>query len=279
MNELKNTLDLFIKEGKVNHSYMIETDSKNRKDIANLVIQEIIDKTNTKVSFEELKLNGDLIYIETDLQNIKKEEILDLKEKFNTSSIYSGIRVYVILEAEKLNASSANTLLKFLEEPNNDIYAVLLTNNFNKIITTIKSRCICIKLLTNNIELFEKDKEYLDFIFSFINIFEKHKEKSLAYLTELFPKEYIDRTKLKEIYTDLFVIYDEALHNKYNIKNDLFNEYIDIVDEIANNNQIKDLNRKMIIIDNNKNKLNYNTNLKLSLYNFILEMSGVDLND
>ncbi len=279
MNELKNTLDLFIKEGKVNHSYMIETDSKNRKDIANLVIQEIIDKTNTKVSFEELKLNGDLIYIETDLQNIKKEEILDLKEKFNTSSIYSGIRVYVILEAEKLNASSANTLLKFLEEPNNDIYAVLLTNNFNKIITTIKSRCICIKLLTNNIELFEKDKEYLDFIFSFINIFEKHKEKSLAYLTELFPKEYIDRTKLKEIYTDLFVIYDEALHNKYNIKNDLFNEYIDIVDEIANNNQINDLNRKMIIIDNNKNKLNYNTNLKLSLYNFILEMSGVDLND
>ena len=105
MNEFKNTLDLYIKEGKVNHSYMIETDSKNRKDVANLVIQEIIDKTNKNVSVDELQLNGDLIYIETDLQTIKKEEIIELKERLNTSSIYSGIRVYVILESEKLNSS------------------------------------------------------------------------------------------------------------------------------------------------------------------------------
>ena len=55
--------------------------------------------------------------IKTEAQSIKKEEILQLKEKFKTKSVYNSKRIYIIEEAEKLNSSSANTLLKFLEEP------------------------------------------------------------------------------------------------------------------------------------------------------------------
>ena len=36
---------------------------------------------------------------------------------------------YIIKNAERLNPSSANTILKFLEEPEDNIIAILLTNN------------------------------------------------------------------------------------------------------------------------------------------------------
>ena len=152
MNE-KVILDKYIKVGKVNHSYLIETNYKDRKELANIVIDQIIEKTESKTDLKKMLLDGDLLYVETELQNIKKEEILELKEKLNTSSIYNGIRIYIILEAEKLNASSSNTLLKFLEEPSDNIYAVLITSNNNKILETIRSRCISIKINNNIIDI------------------------------------------------------------------------------------------------------------------------------
>ena len=278
MNEIE-ILDKYIKNGKVNHSYLIETNYKDRKEIANKVVDQIIEKTNSNTNLQKLLLDGDLLYIETQLQNIKKEEILDLKEKFNTSSIYNGIRIYVILEAEKLNSSSSNTLLKFLEEPNDDIYAILITSSKNKLLETIRSRCISIKINKNIIDLFEKEEDYIEFIFKFIELLENKKEKSIAHISSIIPKEYIERDKIKEIFLDFYTIYDEVLHRKYDINNENFDKYQSVIERISKTNDINELNRKMLTIDNNKNKINYNTNLKLSLYNFIIEMSGVDLND
>ncbi len=278
MNE-KEILDKYIKNGKVNHSYLIETNYKDRKEISNIVIDQIIEKTNSKTDSKKMLLDGDLLYVDTELQNIKKEEILDLKEKLNTASIYNGIRIYVIMEAEKLNASSSNTLLKFLEEPSDNIYAILITSNKNKVLETIRSRCISIIINNNIIDLFEKEEEYIDFIFKFVDLIENKKEKSIAYISNIMPKEYIERDKIREILLDLYTVYDEVLHRKYDINNDLFNKYQSVIENISKINTINELNRKMLSIDNNKNKMNYNTNLKLSLYNFIIEMSGVDLND
>ena len=44
---------------------------------------------------------------------IKKEQIVDLKNKFKYKPIYSKNNIYIIKNAEKLNTSSANTMLKF----------------------------------------------------------------------------------------------------------------------------------------------------------------------
>ena len=43
----------------------------------------------------------------------------------------------------------------------------------------------------------------------------------------------------------------------------MFNNYQSIIDNVSKINTINELNRKMLSIDSNKNKLNYNTNLKL----------------
>ena len=49
-----------------------------------------------------------------------------------------------------MNSFSANTILKFLEEPNENIIAFLLTNNRYHVIDTIVSRCQILSLKESN---------------------------------------------------------------------------------------------------------------------------------
>ncbi len=55
---------------------------------------------------------------------------------------YEGnAKVFVIHDAEKMLESSANALLKTLEEPNFDSYIILLSSKPSELLPTIKSRC------------------------------------------------------------------------------------------------------------------------------------------
>ena len=87
----------------------------------------IIDNYKTELtesgqtsSYPEIKI------IEPDGMWIKKEQLMELQEEFNKTAIEGSKRIYTILECEKLNKQAANSILKFLEEPNDDIIALLV---------------------------------------------------------------------------------------------------------------------------------------------------------
>ena len=68
----------------------------------------------------------------------------------NKSSFNSKPRFVLIDNIELLNINSVNALLKILEEPNDNIYFILINNN-KKILPTLKSRCLNYKIhLTSN---------------------------------------------------------------------------------------------------------------------------------
>ena len=103
-------------------------------------------KSNTsRLIFNDEFLNLYTIY-HKDSNVIKKEDIESLKEELSRTSLIKGPRVYIINDADTLNLSSANSLLKFIEEPRDDIYAILCTTNAKKIIPTIISRCQILRL-------------------------------------------------------------------------------------------------------------------------------------
>jgi DNA polymerase-3 subunit delta' len=83
---------------------------------------------------------------------IVKEQIENLKEELSKTSLKDGPRIYIINDAENMNSTCANKLLKFIEEPYDDIYAILLTTNKDAILQTIRSRCQMINLLPMNKE-------------------------------------------------------------------------------------------------------------------------------
>ncbi len=85
--------------------------------------------------------NPDVITIYPDGKEIKKDQIMDIIDKFAIKPLINPYSVYTIVYADKMNDASANKLLKFLEEPVGAIVGFFITNNVQAIIPTIKSRC------------------------------------------------------------------------------------------------------------------------------------------
>lgn len=71
---------------------------------------------------------------------ISVEQIRELKERLQMSSIAGGAKVVIISEADRLHMSAANALLKTLEEPKGDTYIFLLAESTKGIPQTILSR-------------------------------------------------------------------------------------------------------------------------------------------
>ncbi|WP_088008398.1 DNA polymerase III subunit delta' [Indiicoccus explosivorum] len=79
--------------------------------------------------------------LEPDGQFIKIDQIRELISRMNKTGFSEGRKVYLIRQADRMNASSSNGLLKFLEEPETDVTAILLTDRLHAVMDTIQSRC------------------------------------------------------------------------------------------------------------------------------------------
>ncbi|WP_147535856.1 DNA polymerase III subunit delta' [Bacillus marasmi] len=83
----------------------------------------------------------DFHIIEPDGLSIKKQQILALQEEFSKTGVESKQKIYMIVHADKITVNAANSLLKFLEEPHQQTYAILITEQIQRILPTILSRC------------------------------------------------------------------------------------------------------------------------------------------
>jgi DNA polymerase-3 subunit delta' len=69
------------------------------------------------------------------------DEALEIVKKLQLKSYEGGFKVMIIWMAEKMNTAAANKLLKLIEEPPEKTIFLLITENEDQIINTIKSRC------------------------------------------------------------------------------------------------------------------------------------------
>lgn len=93
---------------------------------------------------------SDLHHVKPDGQTIKAEQIRALTRVFSESGFESAKQVVIISQAEKMNATAANSLLKSIEEPESDVTVFLLTENDNLILPTIKSRAQVVSFMRNS---------------------------------------------------------------------------------------------------------------------------------
>ena len=93
--------------------------------------------------------NFNLIDVNTDKKKIDIDQIRNLINNLNKSSLNSKPRFVLIDNIEYLNLNSINALLKTLEEPNENTYFILINNNKN-ITPTILSRCLNFKITLSN---------------------------------------------------------------------------------------------------------------------------------
>ena len=227
-----------IKNKKISHAYLIETNDYEEADC--LVIEFI--KTLFHASIQDTPIfenvcnlidnnsYSDFITIDPDGAWIKKEQILDVKEKFKMTSFQENPRIYLINSADKLNKYAANSLLKFLEEPEGNIIAVLVTSNRYKVLETIRSRCQIYSLLSK-----KKNKEFADvtLLENVIETLENKKEMAVAFLPTVLENDYRNKEFWNNLFYDMIEVYENALRKKENID---YVDYGQVLDVVINNN-------------------------------------------
>ncbi|CDF11773.1 dNA polymerase III delta prime subunit [Mycoplasma sp. CAG:776] len=268
------------REGKLAHAYLIETNNPQRllEDL-----KKLIQAINCPAEFSEkcqacnlcnliAKDNlPSLITIEPDGTSIKKAQIEALKLSFETKPIYSKYNVYIIKNAEKLNSSSANAMLKFVEEPTEGILGFFITNNKDVIIPTIKSRCQIIVVTYENNNLLEKLNITSDEL-------ESYKQLIKDYLKKIKTNEFINNkdfilSKYKER-SEIDIMFKIMFEVYYNIflksLNKPYNEELIEIDKIGY--QREEICFKLNIISKLIQELSYNVNMELLLDKFVIEM-------
>jgi DNA polymerase-3 subunit delta' len=81
------------------------------------------------------------IGLEDEASEIKIAQIREAIRMLDFRPLEGSSKVFIIDPANLLNASSANALLKGLEEPPENSYFILITNSLHALLPTVRSRC------------------------------------------------------------------------------------------------------------------------------------------
>ncbi|MEX0291614.1 MAG: ATP-binding protein [Flavobacteriaceae bacterium] len=82
-----------------------------------------------------------LIGIEKKQGQIGVDEALDIVKKLSLKSYEGGYKIMIIWMAEKMNISASNKLLKLIEEPPEKTVLLLVAEDEEQLLQTIRSRC------------------------------------------------------------------------------------------------------------------------------------------
>ena len=192
---------------------------------------------------------------------IKKEQLTFVKNKFKNKS-FNSHQVYVIFDADKLNSHASNTILKFLEEPNDGVIAFFVVKNRYMLLDTIISRCQ-ILTIDQNINFSSENSTLVHFF----KLFSSLKNAFLIY-----------DSIIKELFSDKKVTIEllDLLEKKYyDYINGCITDANNEIEEYFDNLNVKQALKIVDVINSEKSKLNYNVNFKIWLDNFIIKYMEV----
>lgn len=257
-------------ENKFSHIFLIETNDKTNalKDILTLIKYINCPKEYhlgcadcNLCHLIETNTLPTLSIVYPDGQAIKKSQMEELKLLFSHKPYMSKYNVYIINDAEKFNSSSANTMLKFIEEPENNTIGFLITNNKENIIHTIKSRCEIVKTIYNIQVEGQWSSSIIDLAIQYIYDIEIIKTKSIV-VNKKIMDEKLEKNQISEMFQVMLHLYLDLLNGKLEYENIIELKELPILNIIQRIQLIND------ILD----KLNYNVNINLLLDYFVLSL-------
>ena len=244
---------------------------------------------------DDIQNNLDLTIISPDEEKkqITIEKIRDLEKKMALYPHSAKYKITIIEQAEKMNKSAANALLKTLEEPSKTAILILLASDSKNILDTIKSRCQIIKFLPVRKSLLEKFLEN--------KISDKNEIEKIIEISGYRPGKIIefinDKNKIKEATDNLNRISnvmtrgeDEKLNEAEEISKKEIDEIVSILnlliiylrrflikeyennDCVNKNNLLKIKERIELVIKTKENLLTKNVNTKLAIENLFLSL-------
>ncbi len=255
--------------------------SINENNSYNIELNEINPNNN---SFKLIK-NGShpnfhLIDLIDDKKSIEISQIRNMINYTNKSSFNNRPKFILIDNVEDLNINSLNALLKIIEEPNKNVFFVLVHNDSKKILKTLKSRCLPFKINLTFDQSINIANQLLD-----KNIFELLNKDLINHYTK--PGDYVslinfskeNKIDLNEFNLKKFLLFliEENYYKKSNfVKFNIFNYielyFLKIFNQSNNKNKISSLYTKFI------HKINYANKFNLDYESLFMEFKSKILN-
>ena len=257
MNNLYDYFKNIIDDNKLVQSFLIgNVTYEEIKDELIRVINEFIFKKN--INPDE---NPDLYIVNNEKGTVLKEDVKDLISNISTTSQFNNVKVYIIDRCERLSDVAYNAILKTLEEPEEGIYAFLLTTNMDSVKPTIVSRCQKIYISSETSDIDFSDEE-ISIAESLIEHIEKDNIKTIGKYPNIYTN-IADREKLQIILKYMLKYYMDELKNVINGKK---------TNSLITNKNIELLSKKIMVINDNINNLNAYLNKNLSIDRLIIEI-------
>ena len=125
-------------------NYILSKDEEFKYDASKLII-----KKNNR-SFKLLQNNIHPNFYQIDLLKDKKNiDVAQIREMitYTNKSTFNNLERFILIDnIENLNKNSVNALLKIIEEPNSNLFFILINNSEKYILPTLRSRCLTFKI-------------------------------------------------------------------------------------------------------------------------------------
>lgn len=256
------------------HAYILNTNNlqetlKYAKIFAKAIIMEKIkDEEEMKdISYKiEQNIFDDLYIVDPNTLSINNEEIEKLLKYMSTKSIRNnGRRVYIINGLERITRDISNKILKFLEEPEEGIFAILITNGIEKVLSTIISRAQVINLSFKEEEV---SNEFITKANDFLNMIFIKKEKTIAYTSNILGDITLSREDIYKYFETMENIISNSIKKKNQISSKSIYDNPKLDDlKIDNLVNILDITNKL------KQLIKKNININLLFDRYIIEVA------
>lgn len=160
-NSIKNQISKSIKLDKLSHAHiLVGEDGIGKSILAKNIGFKILGKNEERQYVDLVEWR-----IEKNKSTIGVNSIRTLTEEINKKPYEGDKKVIIIYDAHKMTVQAQNAFLKTIEEPPKNVTILLLCENLEVILDTIKSRCQIHKLKNLNAdemeEFLKKNHSYL----------------------------------------------------------------------------------------------------------------------
>ena len=152
-----------LRSGKTAHAYLFEGIAGCGKGTTALAFVEAAfcgrdDGCGTCPSCRKMATlqHPDLHLVEPDGAFIKIDQVRELQRELVLRPIEAPLKACIIRDADRLNPSAGNALLKTLEEPPGNALMILLATNLDSVLSTVRSRCQLLRFAPLPEELIEE---------------------------------------------------------------------------------------------------------------------------
>ena len=145
-----------VRSGKISHSYIFEgVPGSGRRKTALALIQAIFcpavadDACGVCPSCRKIASgnHGDIHFVEPlpDKRDISIDQLREIQRELSLRPYEAPRKACILEPAERMSVNAANSLLKTLEEPPGNAIIILLSENADMLLPTIRSRCQLIR--------------------------------------------------------------------------------------------------------------------------------------